>query len=70
MNRTRRTPRNPRRPAPVGTAPAGTIAEVLAWAGDDQRRAQAAYDAELGKGEDARSGLLTQLLKLGAKEGN
>lgn len=70
MNRTRKTPRNPRRPAPVGAPPTdGTAAQVRDWVGNDPRRAQVAYDAENARGEDARSSLLTQLRRVGAKDG-
>jgi len=57
-------------PAPAGSAvpdsgvPSGTIAEVLAWVGDDPERAQAAYDAE--RAGQGRVTLLTALEDRGA----
>lgn len=45
--------------------PVGTIADVLAWVGDDPTRAQEAYDAELAS-SSPRSTLLTQLEAEGA----
>lgn len=70
MVRIRRTPRRPRRFAPTGRAPLdGTAAEVLSWVGSDPRRAQLCYDAEHLRGDDARSSLLTRLVRLGAEEG-
>jgi PKD repeat protein len=43
-----------------------TIAEILAWVGDDPARAQAAYDSETA-GSSPRSTLLAQLETLGAR---
>jgi hypothetical protein len=47
-------------------APEGTIAEVLAWVGNDPERAQAALDAEYDGAN--RSTLITQLEAIAAKE--
>jgi|SRR5262245_24273729 len=46
--------------------PAGTIAEVLAWVGDDPARAQQALDAELA-GQN-RSTLISQLEAIASQE--
>lgn len=41
--------------------PAGTIAEVEAWVGDDPARARQALEVELAKGEDHRKTLVAAL---------
>lgn len=58
-------------PASAGTTgpspesvPTGTIADVLAWVGEDPARAQAAYDVEVA-GQN-RSTLLAELERRGA----
>jgi hypothetical protein len=49
----------------AGAVPDGTMAEVLAWAGSDPGRVQAAYDAELTR-PSPRSTLLQELDARGA----
>lgn len=44
--------------------PDGTVAQVLEWVGDDRDRAQAALDAEQGKGDSSRATLVAALTKL------
>lgn len=44
---------------------AGTIDQVLAWVGDDPERALQAHTAEEGRGDKARSTLLTKLAEIG-----
>lgn len=44
--------------------PDGTRDQVLEWVGDDRQRAQAAWDAEVAKGDKARSTLLATLEQL------
>jgi hypothetical protein len=46
-----------------GGVPEGTTAEILAWVGDDQDRAQQALDAE-NKDEKPRTGLTGELNKI------
>lgn len=50
---------------PVEQVPGGTIAEVLAWVGNDPGRAQAAYEAE--QGGSRRVTLLAELEARGAR---
>lgn len=45
------------------TVPDGTVAETMAWVGEDVERAQAALDAELAK-DKPRSTLVAQLESL------
>jgi hypothetical protein len=47
--------------------PTGTIDEVVKWAEGSQEHAQIALEHEQGKGDDARSSLVTKLQKLAAK---
>jgi len=46
--------------------PDGSIAVVLAWVGDDLRRAREALAAEQLRGDKARMGLVNELSKLSA----
>lgn len=48
--------------------PDGTRDQVLEWVGDDRARAQAAWDAEVAKGDKARSTLLAVLEQILATE--
>lgn len=43
----------------------GTIDQVLAWVGGDPERALQAHTAEEGRGDKARSTLLTKLAEIG-----
>jgi hypothetical protein len=57
-------------PEPEATGsevPEGTTAEILAWVGDDQERAQAALDAEQAS-DKPRVGLTGELEKILATE--
>lgn len=44
-----------------GVVPTGSIAEVLAWVGDDKVKAEQALGAEMAKGDKARSTLIADL---------
>lgn len=51
-----------------GGVPAGPIAVVLQWVGDDTDRARAALDAEQAKGDQGRKSLIEALAKLAESE--
>lgn len=56
------TPEPDTRPAgDGGEVPGGTVADVMAWVGDDPDRARRALDAEAAKGDKARSTLVDSL---------
>lgn len=44
--------------------PDGTVADVLAWVGEDLERAERALDAEQDRGERARKGVVDPLTEL------
>jgi hypothetical protein len=55
-----------RKTGPDSEVPEGTVAEILAWVGDDQQRAASAMTAEIaGKG---RKGLLEQLAEIAGEQ--
>jgi hypothetical protein len=59
----------PAEPGPDPDAvPEGTIPEVIDWVAGGKDRAQRALDAELAKGDKARSTLVDQLKQLAAGE--
>lgn len=47
-----------------GEVPNGTVADVMAWVGDDPDRARRALDAENAKGDKARSTLAATLTSI------
>ena len=51
-------------PGLPGDVPTGTAAEILDWVGADSGRAEAALQAEKGRGGDARTSLIAKLEKL------
>lgn len=54
--------KGPKRPqANSGAVPTGSIAEILAWVGDDKVKAEQALGAEMAKGDKARSTLIADL---------
>lgn len=53
----------------VEQVPTGSVADVLAWVGDDLARAAAALNAEQARGDRTRSTLLTGLDALLAEDG-
>lgn len=60
---TRSEPSNSAGPPPADDVPAGTMADVLAWVGDDKERARAAVKAEKAR-PDPRTSLLAKLAKI------
>lgn len=57
----------PADPAPAPAVPAGTVADVLAWVGEDVERAQLALDVEESRGDKARKGVVEPLTDLLAR---
>lgn len=55
-------------PAPTGVGqdevPAGSVAQVTEWVGEDAGRAARALEAEQARGEKARASLVAHLTKL------
>lgn len=59
------TPVEPTEPSGNGgEVPDGTVADVMAWVGDDPDRARQALDAETTKGDKARSTLVATLTSI------
>lgn len=50
-------------PEPVSPVPSGSVKEVLAWVGDDPKKAQLVLDAEK-KSDSPRKGLVAEARKI------
>lgn len=49
---------------PVAEVPSGSVADVVAWVGEDRERAAMALEVEAAKGDNARKTLIAGLTEL------